>query len=65
MGKPTGFMEYTRELPVVRHPAERVADWDEFHGHADESQVDGAECLGRGGDAHRTSGRSWPLRPGQ
>jgi glutamate synthase (NADPH/NADH) small chain len=34
MGKPTGFMEYTRTLPVVRLPAERVSDWREFHLHA-------------------------------
>jgi glutamate synthase (NADPH/NADH) small chain len=31
MGKPTGFMEYTRTLPVVRPPAERISDWREFH----------------------------------
>jgi glutamate synthase (NADPH) small chain len=47
MGKPTGFMEYTRELPMVRHPAERVADWDEFHGHAGEAllKTQGARCM--------------------
>src|SRR5205823_6309597 len=47
MGKPTGFMEYARELPVVRHPAERIADWQEFHGHADESKLreQGARCM--------------------
>ena len=37
MGKPTGFMEYTRTLPVVRPTAERLLDWHEFHPHpADE-----------------------------
>jgi glutamate synthase (NADPH/NADH) small chain len=47
MGKPTGFMEYTRELPLVRHPAERVHDWSEFHAHAKEEalQKQGARCM--------------------
>jgi glutamate synthase (NADPH/NADH) small chain len=47
MGKPTGFMEYARELPLVRPPAERIADWSEFHGHADEAllQKQGARCM--------------------
>jgi len=31
MGKPTGFMEYDRELPEERPPAERIYDWLEFH----------------------------------
>lgn len=31
MGKPTGFMEYRRELPQDREPLERLGDWDEFH----------------------------------
>ena len=39
MGKPTGFMEYRRELPLARSPAERVHDWHEFHGHASEEQL--------------------------
>ena len=33
MGKPTGFMEYQRELPVDRSPRERIKDWQEFHEH--------------------------------
>ena len=33
MGKPTGFMEFKRELPLVRAPRERVHDWQEFHAH--------------------------------
>jgi glutamate synthase (NADPH) small chain len=47
MGKPTGFMEYTRELPQVRPPAERMRDWNEFHEHADEKmlQTQGARCM--------------------
>jgi glutamate synthase (NADPH/NADH) small chain len=47
MGKPTGFMEYARELPLVRPPAERIADWHEFHGHTDEQKLreQGARCM--------------------
>ena len=30
MGKPTGFLEFTRELPAKRPPRERVNDYDEF-----------------------------------
>ena len=33
MGKPTGFMEYQRELPGDRSPFARVHDWQEFHEH--------------------------------
>src|SRR5438445_4710470 len=39
MGKPTGFLEYPRELPQARPPALRVADWQEFHEHADEAKL--------------------------
>jgi len=31
MAKPTGFLEYTRELPLRRPPAERVQDWFEIY----------------------------------
>lgn len=31
MAKPTGFMEYERELPADRAPQERIKDWQEFH----------------------------------
>ena len=30
MGKPTGFMEYTREAAPYRDPASRLGDWNEF-----------------------------------
>jgi glutamate synthase (NADPH/NADH) small chain len=30
MGKPTGFLEFTRELPVKRNVEERVNDYNEF-----------------------------------
>src|SRR5438270_928381 len=42
MGKPTGFMEYARELPLARPPAERVGAWQEFHGHAGDEQLNRA-----------------------
>ncbi len=47
MGKPTGFIEYLRELPVDRAPAERVKDWNEFHLHLDEKKLrqQGARCM--------------------
>lgn len=31
MGKPTGFLEYTRRNDQQRPPQERVRDWKEFH----------------------------------
>jgi len=47
MGKPTGFIEYLRELPVDRTPAERVGDWKEFHHHMEEKKLraQGARCM--------------------
>src|SRR5687768_672488 len=47
MGKPTGFMEYERELPSDRSPLERVKDWNEFHEHfaADKLRRQGARCM--------------------
>ncbi|HEV8442219.1 MAG TPA: glutamate synthase subunit beta [Steroidobacteraceae bacterium] len=47
MGKPTGFIEYLRELPVDRTPAERVRDWNEFHHHMDEKRLrqQGGRCM--------------------
>jgi glutamate synthase (NADPH/NADH) small chain len=47
MGKPTGFMEYPRELPLAEAPAERVGHWREFHHHADEAMLrkQGARCM--------------------
>jgi len=47
MGKPTGFIEYLRELPVDRPPQERVRDWNEFHHHMDEKRLrqQGARCM--------------------
>jgi glutamate synthase (NADPH) small chain len=47
MGKPTGFIEYLRELPVDRAPLARVADWKEFHPHLEEKRLrqQGARCM--------------------
>jgi glutamate synthase (NADPH/NADH) small chain len=47
MGKPTGFLEYTREVPIDRPPTERVHHWNEFHEHADDLMLrkQGARCM--------------------
>ena len=47
MGKTTGFMEYTREVPADRSPLERIKDWDEFHLHMPEEDLrtQGARCM--------------------
>jgi glutamate synthase (NADPH/NADH) small chain len=47
MGKPTGFIEYLREIPVDRPPLERVGDWREFHHHMEEKKLrhQGARCM--------------------
>jgi glutamate synthase (NADPH) small chain len=47
MGKPTGFIEYLRELPSDRPPLDRVKDWDEIHEHLPEDKLraQGARCM--------------------
>ena len=47
MGKPTGFMEFERELPADRSPLERVKDWQEFHEHFSDAKLrqQGARCM--------------------
>ncbi len=47
MGKPTGFLEYKRELPSDRPPQERLQDWEEFHEHfpEEQQQIQGARCM--------------------
>ena len=42
MGKPTGFIEYLRELPLDRSALERIRDWNEFHHHMPEDEAPGA-----------------------
>ena len=47
MGKATGFLEFTRELPIFRSPVDRIQDWNEFHHHLPESalQEQAARCM--------------------
>ncbi|MCE2694974.1 MAG: hypothetical protein LW645_12030 [Verrucomicrobiaceae bacterium] len=47
MGKPTGFIEFTRELPADRDPLERIKDWKEIHLHLPEENLkkQGARCM--------------------
>lgn len=47
MGKPTGFIEFKRELPTDRSPKERIKDWNEFHEHMPEEKLreQGARCM--------------------
>jgi glutamate synthase (NADPH/NADH) small chain len=47
MGKITGFLEYTRELPQRRLPAERINDWFEVYSDFPEEKVrtQGARCM--------------------
>lgn len=47
MGKVTGFMEYTRETPQRRPPAERINDWFEVYQDFPEDKVrtQGARCM--------------------
>jgi len=47
MGKPTGFLEYERQLPQDRSVSERIKDFNEFHTHFDSSELkcQGARCM--------------------
>src|SRR5947208_13722726 len=47
MGKPTGFIEFLRELPKDRSAKERISDWKEFHLHLPEPDLrkQGARCM--------------------
>jgi glutamate synthase (NADPH/NADH) small chain len=47
MGKPTGFLEYARELPLDRSALKRIKDWNEFHEHMDDQHLrqQGARCM--------------------
>jgi glutamate synthase (NADPH/NADH) small chain len=47
MGKPEGFIDYLRELPLDRPALERIRDWNEFHLHLDEKNLreQGARCM--------------------
>ncbi|MGC8624235.1 MAG: glutamate synthase subunit beta [Phycisphaerae bacterium] len=47
MGKPTGFMEYPREVPANRSVSLRVLDWNEFHAHLPDAKLrrQAARCM--------------------
>ena len=47
MGKPTGFIDYLRELPLDRPAIERIQDWNEFHHHMEEPKLreQAARCM--------------------
>lgn len=47
MGKPTGFIEYLRELPSELAPLDRIRNWDEFHLSMPEENLrtQGARCM--------------------
>ena len=47
MGKPTGFLEYQRELPTDKTPTERIKNWSEFHEHLPEDKLrhQSARCM--------------------
>jgi glutamate synthase (NADPH/NADH) small chain len=47
MGKPTGFIEYDREVATDIAPRSRIKNWDEFHEHMPEEKlkVQGARCM--------------------
>ena len=47
MGKPTGFIEYLRELPLDRPALQRIRDWNEFHLHMEEEKLrrQAARCM--------------------
>jgi glutamate synthase (NADPH) small chain len=47
MGKPTGFLEYLREVATELTPGDRIRNWDEFHVSMDESSLrnQGARCM--------------------
>jgi len=47
MGKPTGFLEFVRELPLDRSAIKRIEDWNEFHEHLEEGKLrqQGARCM--------------------
>lgn len=47
MGKPTGFMEYEREVSEAELPEERIKHFNEFHRHMprEKQQLQGARCM--------------------
>ena len=47
MGKPTGFMEYKREVSKDEKPKDRIKHFNEFHEHLpqEKQQLQGARCM--------------------
>ncbi|WP_317856368.1 glutamate synthase subunit beta [Chakrabartyella piscis] len=47
MGKPTGFIEYKREVSTDVSPKNRIKNFDEFHEHLSlvKQQLQGARCM--------------------
>ena len=47
MGKPTGFMEYKREVSKDEEPLSRINHFNEFHEHLpkEKQQLQGARCM--------------------
>ena len=47
MGKPTGFMEYEREVSRAVEPKERIKNFNEFHEHLpqEKQMLQGARCM--------------------
>ena len=47
MGKPTGFMEYKREVSMAQEPKKRIGHFNEFHEHLprEKQQLQGARCM--------------------
>jgi glutamate synthase (NADPH/NADH) small chain len=47
MGKPTGFIEFLREVEAELSPGDRIRNWDEFHIPMAEDQLrqQGARCM--------------------
>ena len=50
MGKPTGFLDYKREVSVSEEPKTRIQHFREFHAHLplEEQQLQGARCMSCG-----------------
>ncbi|RYY64246.1 MAG: glutamate synthase, partial [Chitinophagaceae bacterium] len=50
MGKPTGFLEFTRSLPGKRAAGERVKDYKEYNGSYNEKELteQSARCMNCG-----------------
>ena len=60
MGKATGFLEYTRELPTRRPVTERINDWFEIYHEFPQENVrtQGARCMDCGVPFCHTG---WPV----